>query len=108
MVTLFTNVLQYNDGELPLIVMHIWSEFIIGGYKSLFKSLLTLLYVNIKDIYYFNDNVLLSYLINDLVKSSKMRNDNYDNWIQCERMFTISKKTIRNLQDEFIYENMFN
>ena len=108
MVTLFTNVLQYNDGEIPLIVMHIWNEFIIGGYKSLFKSLLTLLYVNIKDIYYFNDNVLLSYLINDLVKSSKMRNDNYDNWIQCERMFTISKKTIRNLQDEFIYENMFN
>ena len=108
MVTLFTNVLQYNEGELPLIVMHIWSEFLIKGYKSLFKSLLTLLYVNIKDIYYFNDNVLLSYLINDLVKSPKMRNDNYENWLQCESMFTISKKTIRNLQDEFIYENMFN
>ena len=108
MVTLFTNVTQYNEGELPLIVMHIWSEFLIGGYKSLFKSLLTLLYVNIKDIYYFNDNVLLSYLINDLVKSPKMRNDNYNKWLQCESMFTISKKTIRNLQDEFIYENMFN
>lgn len=108
MVTLFTNVIQHNDNEVSLITMHIWNEFLICGWKSLFNSLLALLSLHKDKLISYKEDGLLHFLINDLVKTQKIRNDSYEEWLQEKKKFNIRKRTLRNLKEEFNYENNFN
>ena len=104
LITLFTNVIQYNKNEIPLIVLNIWDEFLIKGWKALFTSIIALISIHIEEIESKNGDMLLSFLINDLSKSEKFSDENYSKWIEEKKKFKIKNKDITNIEGEIKYE----
>ena len=104
LITLFTNVIQYNKSETPLIVLHIWDEFLIKGWKSLFASIISLISIHKEEIENKDGDLLLCFLINDLSKSDKFGDENYKLWANEKKKFKIKNKDINNIEEEIKFE----
>ncbi len=100
-ITIFTNVVQ-NKEKIPLIILNIWDEFLIKGWKSLISSLLVLIHFHIDDILSKNGDELLKFLINDLTQSSFFNDDNYNLWNK--EKFDIKKRYLKVLEEEVQFE----
>lgn len=104
LITLFTNVIQYNQSETPLIILHIWDEFLIKGWKSLFASIISLISIHKEEIENKDGDLLLCFLINDLSKSDKFGDENYKFWVNEKKKFKIKHKDISNIEEEIKFE----
>ena len=102
-ITIFTNVVQNKD-KIPLIILKIWDEFLIKGWKSLISSILILIHFHIDDILSKTGDDLLKFLINDLTESSFFNDENYNLWII--EKFDIKKRYLKILEEEVNFENV--
>ena len=103
-ITLFSNVIQYHQ-SLPFIVINIWDEFLLKGWKSLMINLLTLISLHNDEILEKVGDELLSFLINDLSKSKIFSDENYEKWENEKKKFSvITNKNIKLLEEFFEIE----
>ena len=102
-ITIFTDVVQNKD-KIPLIILKIWDEFLIKGWKSLISSILILIHFHIDDILSKTGDDLLKFLINDLTESSFFNDENYNLWII--EKFDIKKRYLKILEEEVNFENV--
>ena len=103
-MTVFTNLIQ-NKENIPIILLNIWDEFLIKGWKSLMTSLLTLISFHSDDILSKSGEDLLNFLINNLSSSNQFLDNNLNLWILEKKKFKIKKKYLRILEDEVQFEN---
>ena len=107
-ITLFSNVIQYHQ-SLPYIVINIWDEFLLKGWKSLMINLLTLISIHSEEILNKIGDELLSFLINDLSKSKIFSDENYEKWENEKKKFSvITNKNITLLEEFFEIEEQLN
>jgi hypothetical protein len=106
-VTIFTNLIQ-NQKNIPLIVLNIWDEFLLKGWKSLMHSMLTLISFHYEEILLKSGENLLNYLINDLSKSKYFSDENILLWINEKKKFKIKNKYLKLLEEEVSFENKNN
>ena len=103
-ITIFTNLIQ-NKENIPIILLNIWDEFLIKGWKSLMTSLLTLISFHSNDILSKSGEDLLKFLINNLSSSNQFSDNNFNLWLLEKKKFKIKKKYLRILEDEVQFEN---
>ena len=100
-LTIFTNVIQ-NKNNIPLIILNIWDEFLIKGWKSLINSILILIKFHINDILNKSGDELFKFLINDLSQSAFFNDENYYLWNN--EKFNIKKRYLKVLEEEVEFE----
>ena len=100
-LTIFTNVIQ-NKNNIPLIILNIWDEFLIKGWKSLINSILILIKFHINDILNKSGDELFKFLINDLSQSAFFNDENYYLWNK--EKFNIKKRYLKVLEEEVEFE----
>ena len=100
-LTIFTNVIQ-NKNNIPLIILNIWDEFLIKGWKSLINSILILIKFHINDILNKSGDELFKFLINDLSQSAFFDDENYYLWNN--EKFNIKKRYLKVLEEEVEFE----
>ena len=103
-ITIFTNLIQ-NKENIPIILLNIWDEFLIKGWKSLMTSLLTLISLHSNDILSKSGEDLLKFLINNLSSNNQFSDNNFNLWILEKKKFKIKKKYLRILEDEVQFES---
>ena len=103
-MTVFTNLIQ-NKENIPIILLNIWDEFLIKGWKSLMSSLLSLISFHSDDILLKSGEDLLKFLINNLSSSNHFSDNNFNLWILEKKKFKIKKKYLRILEEQVQFEN---
>ena len=103
-LTLFSNVYIVNPSA-DKIVMFIIDNFIIKGWRVIFKSILTLLKFNEKEIIGKKDDEVLNYIIHDMKKSNLFLEENFEKFKELYKNFNITDELIDNLQEEYNLEN---
>lgn len=108
LVTLFTNILQFmkEKKEISIIVLKIWDEFILKGWKALMEAILALIYFHKDEIIEKKDDSLFKFLINDLVKSPCFLDENYSKWIEIKKKIHVSSKIIKYIEEEIEIEHL--
>jgi len=107
-ITLFTNAYQYlAEKSNPKVIIRIWDEFLLGGFKSILKNGLVLLKHNEPNLLQLKYEDLLQFLINDCIKSGFFENKNYNSYIKLNETMKIKPGLINNLENEYIQENKY-
>ena len=103
-LTLFSNV-YIISGSADKIVMFIIDNFIIKGWRVIFKSILVLLKYNKKEIIGKKDDEVVNYIIHDIKKSNLFLEENFEKFKKLYKNFNITDELIDNLQEEYNLEN---
>ena len=104
MITLFTNFYQYHDGYDSKILVQIWDDFLLHGWKSIFSSILALIKYNYDKLLNLKGDELLTFLINDLSKSEILKNENYEIFEKYKNSYKLKDSIINNLEEEIDLE----
>ena len=104
MITLFTNFYQYHDGYDSKILVQIWDDFLLHGWKSIFSSILALIKYNYDKLLNLKGDELLTFLINDLSKSAILKNENYEIFEKYKNSYKLKDSIINNLEEEIDLE----
>ena len=102
-ITLFTNSFNYSeDKENPKVLLNIWDMFLFNGWNSILKIGLSLLKHFEKEILEMEFERLLHFLLNDIVKSSFFRKDQFKTLILLDRNIKIERGLISNIENEYV------
>ena len=103
-LTLFSNVYILNSLAYKIIIFII-DNFIIKGWKVIFKSILSLLKFNEKELLENKEDEVVNYIIHDINKSNLFLEENLGIFQDLYKMFNITDELIDNLQEEYYLEN---
>ena len=108
-ITLYTIVFS-NVKETNLEVMiNIFDQFLLSGWKTIFKIGISLLRNNSTKIFSLPYDQLVHYLNNDIIGSDFFQNDNFSELMNISINFKLSNSLINNLCKEFeMKESMLN
>lgn len=105
-ITLFTNACPFLaiNKEQPKVIMKIWDEFLLSGWKSIMKTGICLMKNFENTLISFKYEDLLHFLINDLIKSGYFMNGNYSKFVKEFSLIRIKIELINNLENECIQD----
>ena len=103
-ITLFSNV-YFLSSSAEKLIMFIIDNFIIKGWRVIFKAILCLLKYNEKEIIEKKDDEIFNYIMHEMKKSSLFLEENFEKFLQLYKNINIKDDLIGNLQDEYILEN---
>jgi len=104
-ITLFTNSYPYTTlVEPPLVILKIWDDYLLDGWKALMRTGICLLKNYEKTLITLKYEDLLHFLINDLVKSGFFTNKNYEHFLVLIESTKIKSELINNLENENFQE----
>lgn len=108
-ITLYTIAFS-NVKEANLEVMiNIFDQFLLSGWKTMFKIGISLLRNNSTKIFSFPYDQLVHYLNNEIIGSDFFQNDNFNELMNISINFKLSNNLINNLCKEFeMKENIIN
>lgn len=99
-LTLCTSYCTFKDGP-PTVVIKIWDEFIMKGWKAVFKTGILLLKKYEYRTMELKYEELLNFLLNnDKMKKEFFHNSNYDDFIKQYRNTRIESGLLRNIENE--------
>ena len=103
-ITLFSNV-YISSGSTEKINIFIIDNFIIKGWRVIFKSILSLLKYNEKEIIEKKDDEVVNYVLHDMKKSNIFLEENFEKFKELYKNYNIKDDLIENLQEEYNIEN---
>ena len=103
-ITLFSNV-YISSVSTAKIIIFIIDNFIIKGWRVIFKSILSLLKFNEKEIIEKKDDEVVNYILHDMKKSNIFLEENFEQFKELYKNFNIKDELIDNLQEEYNIEN---
>ena len=104
-LTLFSNVFILNNNCKKFMIF-IFENFILKGWKTIFKSILALLKYNEKEILNMKEeSEILNYVIQNLRKSDIFLDENFEKFLAIYNNFGVNNKIINNLKEEYNFEN---
>ena len=104
-LTLFSNVFILNNNCKKFMIF-IFENFILKGWKTIFKSILALLKYNEKEILNMKEeSEILNYVIHNLRKSDIFLDENFEKFLAIYNNFGVNNKIINNLKEEYNLEN---
>ena len=102
-ITLFSNVYILSNSANKFI-MFIIDNFIIKGWRVIFKTILTLLKYNEKEIIDKKDDEIVNYVIHEMKKSDVFLEENFDKFFEIFKNLNIKDDLIKNLEEEYNLE----
>lgn len=101
-LTLFTNSSpSVNLNDPPKIVLKIWTDFFLSGWKELLISSIALLKIHEAHIFKLKSEDILSFIINTVSSSSIINNAYYDKFTQLLSEYNkITKNIISHINSE--------
>ena len=102
-ITLFTNTMEVNF-KLDIIIK-IFDNFIVSGWKTIFNTILLILEKNEENIINLKSDKLLHYLSNDILKELFYGNESNNFLLKLKKNFKIKKNLINNLKKELTIES---
>ncbi len=102
-ITLFTNTMEVNF-KLDIIIK-IFDNFIVSGWKTIFNTILLILEKNEENIINLKSDKLLHYLSNDILKELFYGNESNIFLLKLKKNFKIKKNLINNLKKELTIES---
>ena len=104
-LTLFSNVYILNNSCKKFITF-IFENFMLHGWKSIFKSILALLKYNEQEILNKKEEgEILTFVIKNLRESDIFMDDNFEKFLQIYNNLNINNNLINNLKEEYNLEN---
>ena len=104
-LTLFSNVFILNNNCKKFMIF-ILENFMLKGWKVIFKAILALLKYNKEDILNIKEEgELLNYVIQNLRKSDIFLDENFEKFLNLYNNFYVNTKLINDLKEEYILEN---
>jgi len=103
-LTLFSNVhnLSYNSNKFMFFII---DNFIMKGWRVIFKSILSLLKYNEKEFLEKKDDDVANYIVHDIKKSDIFLDDKFETFLDIYNSFYIKNDLIDNLKEEYYLEN---
>ena len=102
-LTLFSNVYIISFSA-EKIIMFIIDDFIIKGWKVVFKAILAILKFNEKEIMEKDNDEVVNYIVHDLKKSKIFLEENFDKFLNYYKNINFKDDLIDNLQEEYNLE----
>jgi hypothetical protein len=102
-ITLFTNTIEVNF-KLDIIIK-IFDNFIVSGWKTIFNTILLILKKNEENIINLKSDKLLHYLSHDILKVHFYGNESDNFLLELKKTSKIKKKLINNLKKELTIES---
>jgi len=107
-LTLFSHIFILNNNCKKFMIF-IFENFILTGWKIIFKSILSILKYNEKEIINKKEEgELLNYVIQNIKKSDVFLDDNFENFLIIYNNFDINNNIINSLKEEYKLENELN
>ena len=104
-LTLFSNVFILNNNCKKFMIF-IFENFILKGWKIIFKSILTLLKYSEKEIMNIKEeSEILNYAIHNLRKSDMFLDENFEKFLRIYNNFDVNNKLINSLKEEYNLES---
>ena len=104
-LTLFSNVFILNNNCKKFMIF-IFENFMIKGWKIIFKSLLALLKYSEKEIMNKKEEgEILNYVIQNLRKSTIFLDENFEMFLKIYNNFDVNNNIINDLKEEYNLEN---
>ena len=104
-LTLFSNVFILNNNCKKFMIF-IFENFILKGWKIIFKSILTLLKYSEKEIMNIKEeSEILNYAIHNLRKSDIFLDENFEKFLTIYNNFDVNNKLINSLKEEYNLES---
>ena len=104
-LTLFSNVFILNNNSKKFMIF-IFENFMIKGWKVIFKSILTLLKYNEEEIMNKKEEgEILNYVIQNLRKSNLFLDENFEIFLNIYNNFDVNNNMINDLKEEYNLEN---
>ncbi len=104
-LTLFSNVFILNNNCKKFMIF-IFENFMIKGWKIIFKSLLALLKYSEEEIMNKKEEgEILNYVIQNLRKSSIFLDENFEMFLKIYNNFDVNNNIINDLKEEYNLEN---
>ena len=87
-------------------MIFIFENFILKGWKIIFKSILTLLKYSEKEIMNIKEeSEILNYAIHNLRKSDIFLDENFEKFLKIYNNFDVNNKLINSLKEEYNLES---
>ena len=107
-LTLFSHVFILNNNCKKFMIF-IFENFMLSGWKIIFKSILAILKHNEKEIINIKEEgELLNYVIQNIKKSDVFLDDNFEIFLKIYNNFDINNNIINRLKEEYKLENELN
>ena len=104
-LTLFSNVFILNN-KCEKFMIFTFERFALGGWKIIFKSILSILKYNENEIINIKEeSEILKYVIQDMKKSDIFLNENFEKFLKIYHNYDINDDMINDIVEEYKSEN---
>ena len=107
-MTLFTNCYQVLDEQISLVLLKIWDEFLVNGWKAMLKTGIVLLMTYEDVILSLKYEETLNFLFNDVLKTGFFSNDNYLKFVDIWNRVSFPQELLNNLENEHLQNSKVN
>ena len=104
-LTMFSNSsLIVEPDKPPKIILKIWDEFFLKGWKTFLTTGLIIMKINEEKINHLKQEKILQFLVSDVLKSDFFDESFFESYLEMSKKFYIKNKLLRNLEAEYTYE----
>ena len=99
-ITLFSSNIT-DEASIPLIVLHIWDEFILYGWRAIFKVAICLLKIHSEKLIQLKYEEMLQYLLNELFNTWFFNNNYISSALPLFLSIKLPQSLLLNLEAEY-------
>ena len=104
-LTMFSNSITIVErNNPPKIILKIWDEFFVKGWKAFLTTGLIIMKANEEIIKTLKSEQILQFLVSDVLKTDFFEEVFFDLYLYLNKKFYIKNKLLRNLEAEYTYE----
>ena len=104
-LTMFSNSsLIVEPDKPPKIILKIWDEFFLKGWKAFLTTGLIVMKINEENISKLKTDDILQFLVSDILKSDFFNDNYFEIYLEMNKRFYIKNKLLRNLEAEYMFE----
>ena len=104
-LTMFSNSLVIIEADNPpKIILKIWDEFFVKGWKAFLTTGLIIMKTNEEIIKNLKSEQLLQFLVSEVLKTDFFEETFFELYQYLSKKFYIRNKLLRNLESEYFYE----
>ena len=104
-LTMFSNTIVIVERENPpKIILKIWDEFFVKGWKAFLTTGLIIMKTNEENIKGLKSEQILQFLVSDVLKTDFFEEVFFELYQYLNKKFYIKNKLLRNLEAEYYYE----
>ena len=104
-LTMFSNSSLIVEPEnSPKIILKIWDEFFLKGWKAFLTTGLIIMKINEEKINHLKPEQILQFLVSDVLKSDFFDEKFFESYLEMSQKFYIKNKLLRNLEAEYTFE----